>query len=421
MFTDQATITIRAGAGGNGCVSFHREKYVARGGPDGGDGGRGGDIIFTADAGMSSLESFRHKRHYRADNGEQGKGNNMHGKSAESLTIRVPAGTLVRDVETGRILADLYEKGQEKRVLSGGRGGKGNARFATPTRQAPNFSTPGDAGIERRVELELKLIADIGLVGLPNAGKSTLLAALTAAKPKIADYPFTTLSPNLGVMYVRDLAFVIADIPGLIEGAHEGAGLGDEFLRHIERTRLLLHVVDVSTWSGNDPLADFECIENELKQRSGELYALPRIVAANKIEIAEEGAREAFIEAVKARGMEVYPISAAAHMGLTPLSNALARRLAELPPPTRYLEETLDDLEEDKGAFSVSRGSDAAFIVSGPAIVRLLNRVNPDDADSMRYFQQALIKSGIVEALREAGAKEGDSVQMLEWEFDFVE
>lgn len=421
MFTDKATIFIKAGDGGNGCVSFHREKYVARGGPDGGDGGAGGDVVFVGDRNMSSLEGFRYKRHYRAENGEPGKGNNMSGKSGEPIVIRVPVGTLVRDVESGRVIADVNEAQSEKRVLRGGRGGRGNARFATPTRQAPNFSTPGDAVKERQAELELKTIADIGLVGLPNAGKSTLLAALTAAKPKIADYPFTTLSPNLGVMYANESSCVIADIPGLIEGAHEGAGLGFEFLRHIERTRLLLHIVDVSTWSGNDPIADFNCVEKELSEYSETLGGLPRIVAANKIEIADEDVLAEFGEMIKSRGLEVYPISAFTHMGLNTLKSALMRRLGELPPPARYEEETLDDLEEDASAFEVTRAPDAAFVVTGPAAMRLLNRADPDDYHSMRHFQQMLIKTGIVPALREAGAKQGDIVRMGEWEFEFLE
>jgi GTP-binding protein len=328
MFVDTAKIYVKAGDGGRGAVSFRREKYVPAGGPDGGDGGDGGDVIILADASMSTLMDLRHKRHYKAESGQPGGGANRHGRNGANEVIRVPPGTIVRDAETGEALADLATPGETVVVARGGRGGRGNARFATPTRQVPRFAQPGTAGEERWLELELKLLADVGLIGLPNVGKSTLISRMSAAKPKIADYPFTTLVPNLGVVDAQDgRSFVVADIPGLIEGAHAGAGLGHEFLRHVERTRLLVHVLDLAALD-RDPLSDFDVVQSELGLYSPDLAARPTLVAANKIDVPEGRARLGRVEEeLSSRGFKVYGVSAVTGEGVQKLVSALAAQL----------------------------------------------------------------------------------------------
>lgn len=421
QFIDRAKIVIKSGDGGDGCASFHREKYVAQGGPSGGDGGRGGDVIFVADPGLTTLIDFKFKRHFRAERGENGKAELSRGKDGEDLIIKVPVGTVVRDVETGAVIADMNKAGKTKTVLTGGRGGKGNARFATPTRQAPRFASPGAKTMEREVVLELKTIADVGLIGLPNVGKSTLLSVLTAAKPKIANYHFTTLTPNLGVVQRYEKSFVLADIPGLIEGASEGAGLGHEFLRHIERTRMLIHVVDVSGSEGRDPVEDYVSIRAELAAYSDKLISLPQIVAANKMDItgAEEGL-ELLKEYLEPLDVPIFPISAAAHQGLEQLLDATVRMLNTLPPVLEFEEEELEIKPQYEPGFAVTREDDGAFVVSGGDVQKILDTTDPNDETSMRRFQLLLQKSGIVQALKDAGATDGSTVRLGEWEFDFI-
>lgn len=420
QFVDKARIVIKSGSGGDGCAAFHREKYVAKGGPSGGDGGRGGDLIFEADQRMSTLLDFKFKRHFRAQNGEDGKAELMSGKDGEPLIVRVPVGTIVRDLETGAIIADMNEPGKQKLVLKGGNGGKGNARFATATKQAPRFAQPGRKTQDREVELELKTIADVGLVGLPSVGKSTILSVLTAAKPKIAAYHFTTLSPNLGVATRHGHSFVLADIPGLIEGAAEGAGLGHDFLRHIERTRMLVHVLDISGSEGRDPLEDYEKINLELTKFSPLLAAIPQIVAANKTDIpASEDNLLRFREAYPE--VEVFPVSAATVSGFDGLLDKVISILDTLPPATRYDEEELTIEPAYAPGFKVSKDDGGVYVVTGGDVDKLLDSTDPEDETSMRRFQQTLIKTGIIQALREMGAQDGDAVKMGEWEFDFVD
>ena len=422
QFIDKARIVIKAGNGGNGAAAFHREKYVARGGPSGGDGGKGGDVIFRADPQLSTLLEFKFQRFYRAQNGENGGQKLMHGKNAEDLVVRVPVGTVVRDLETGTVIADMNEAGKERTVLRGGRGGKGNARFATPTRQSPRFAQDGQKTLEREVELELKTIADVGLIGLPSVGKSTILSVLTAAKPKIAAYHFTTLTPNLGVATRYQRSFVLADIPGLIGGAAEGAGLGHDFLRHIERTRILVHVLDASGSEGREPLEDFEKINEELAKFSPKLMELPQVVALNKMDIpeAQDKLEELQAELAK-RGYASFPVSAAAVQGFDALLDDLVKRLDELPPILEYPEEELDIGPLYEAGFRIERGDDASYIVMGGDVQRLLDTTDPNDEVSMRRFQSMLVKLGIISALREMGAKDGDTICLGEWEFDFVD
>ncbi len=420
QFVDKARIVIKSGNGGDGCTAFHREKYVARGGPSGGDGGRGGDLVFRADPHMSTLLDFKYKRHYRAENGENGKSELMTGKNGANLTVSVPLGTIVRDIETGAVLADMSEPDKEKTVLLGGSGGRGNARYATATRQAPRFSQDGQKTLEREVELELKTIADLGIIGLPSVGKSTILSVLTAAKPKIAAYHFTTLSPNLGVCTRRGRSFVLADIPGLIEGAAEGAGLGHDFLRHIERTRMLLHVLDIAGSEGRDPLDDYEKINAELHKFSAQLAALPQLVAANKTDLpgAEENLarfKAAYPEA------PVFPVSAATAQGFDALLDKVLQTLDTLPPVLRFPEETLETESVYASGFTVSRADDGAYVVEGGDVDKLLDATDPNDESSMRRFQQVLVKSGMISALREMGAHDGDTIRLGEWEFEFVD
>ena len=420
-FIDKARITVRAGDGGNGFVSFHREKYIAAGGPDGGDGGCGGHIILQVDDNLSTLMDFRYKRKYTAEKGVDGSGQRKSGKDGKSLTIRVPRGTLVRDAETNEIIQDM--SGDEPYILCrGGKGGWGNTHFATPTRQAPRFAKSGLPGESHDVVLELKLLADVGLIGFPNVGKSTLLSVVSRANPKIANYHFTTLYPNLGVVYVDEgVSFVMADIPGIIEGANEGAGLGHDFLRHIDRCRLLVHVVDVSGCEGRDPVADFDAINQELRQYSPELAQRPQIVAANKTDIMPDDTLLAALRAhVEALGYPLYTISAAAHQGTRELTRAVAGRLAELPPVTVYeanyvkrppkvdMSQPLDITVEDN-----------VYSIEGPWLQRLIANTNFGDYESRNWFDRMLRESGLFDRLEAMGIRDGDLVSMYNLEFEY--
>lgn len=408
---------MKAGNGGNGCVSFHREKFVLKGGPDGGDGGVGGDIVLLADHNLHTLLDFRYRRKFEAENGEDGSSRRRTGKSGEPLVIKVPVGTVVREKESGEVVADMFEPGEQKLLLRGGRGGFGNARFATATRQAPNFAKPGIKTRWFEFQLELKTIADVGLVGYPNVGKSSLLAALTKARPKIADYHFTTLTPNLGIVSHQGQSFAMADIPGIIENAAEGAGLGLHFLRHIERTRLLLHVVDVSGSEGRDPVEDYRIINEELR-RFGQVVERPQLVVANKMDLP--GAEDNLPRLQEAAGdTPVFPISAVARQGFDPLLNQVVELLATLPPPERYEELSLLDEDLPTG-YEVSRQR-GSYLVTGPSMAQLIASVNFDDPESLLWFHRTLRRSGIIDALRQAGAQEGDTVQIDDMEFDFVE
>ncbi len=420
LFVDHVTVTAKAGNGGNGCVSFHREKFVLNGGPDGGDGGVGGNIVLLADGNMHTLLDFRFKSKYTAENGTDGAASRCTGKKGEDLIIKVPVGTVVKDQETGAVVADMFSPGQEKVLLKGGRGGWGNSHFATPTRQAPNFAKPGTKTEIHSFLLELKTIADVGLVGYPNVGKSTILSVVTAARPKIANYHFTTLTPNLGIVRHRSNDFVMADIPGLVEGASEGIGLGLDFLRHVERTRLLLHVVDISGSEGRDPIADYEQINKELSQY-GDLSARPQIVVCNKCDLPEsEENVKRMRDHLNSKDIPVFAVSAATRKGFDELMDATSRLLSTLPPPAPFeVEETPFEVEEKEG-FTVSK-TGGIYDVTGPAMVRLLDSVNFSEEESMNWFHRTLRRMGVIDALREAGAKEGDTVRIEDMEFDFVE
>lgn len=423
MFIDSAKIKIKAGDGGNGAVSFRREKYVAAGGPDGGDGGRGGNVVFQVDDNLSTLADFRYKRKYAAARGGDGRGNRCSGKKADDLLIRVPRGTLLRDAETGRLVADL--SGDEPQVIArGGRGGWGNSHFATPTRQVPNFAKPGTPGEEMELVMELKLLADVGLVGFPNVGKSTLISVVSEAKPNIANYHFTTLTPVLGVVRMGEgRSFVMADIPGLIEGASGGAGLGHQFPRHVDRCRLLLHVVDVSGSEGRDPKEDFRIINEELKKFNPELAERPMLVAGNKCDLTDDETVEEFRRFVEEQGYEFFPIMAAIAYEVQPLLNRISELLTKLPPILRYEPEPKELPKED--SFSGHRvqitKQDGVYLVEGDWLPQLIRSVNFDDYESLQYFQRVLISSGVIDALREAGVQEGDTVSMYDLEFDFME
>ncbi|QCX32478.1 GTPase ObgE [Caloramator sp. E03] len=422
MFVDVAKIFIKSGNGGNGAISFRREKYVPFGGPDGGDGGKGGDVVFLVDKNMRTLLDFKYKKKYEAERGQDGGKSNMFGKDGKDLIIKVPAGTVIRDAETNRVIADLTEDGQSVVVAKGGRGGRGNARFATPTRQAPDFAEPGMPGEEKWVTLELKLIADVGLIGFPNVGKSTILSMTTGAKPKIANYHFTTLTPNLGVVDMPGInSFVMADIPGLIEGAHEGTGLGIDFLRHIERTRLLIHVVDVSGIEGRDPIDDFNKINEELRLYSEKLASKPQIVAANKIDIMEDEENyERFKAEMEKKNLKVFKISAATNQGLRELMLYAAELLQSLPVEKEEVEEKYFP-EEKRFTYEIKRDDDGAFVITGSFVDRLLQSTNIYDSESLKYFHKVLEKRGIIQQLRDMGIEEGDIVRMNDFEFEFIE
>ena len=418
MFLDIATIFVKPGNGGDGAVSFHTEKYVAKGGPDGGDGGKGGDIVFVADANSSTLIDFRFAKHFRAENGANGSGKNCTGRSGQDLVIKVPRGTVVKDKQTGDVLADIFYDDSRVVLFKGGRGGKGNAHFATSRRKAPRFSQTGEKTVEVELTLELKTIADVGLVGFPNVGKSTLLSVVSAARPKIADYHFTTLTPNLGVVAYGDGSFVMADIPGLIEGASRGAGLGTRFLRHIERVRLIVHVVDVSGSEGRDPYEDFVKINNELREYSAKLAELPQIVCANKCDIADE---EQIAEFERRIGQKAIPVSAATRQGVDALLAAISARLAELPKQQPL--EVAERREEyvDPSSFKIDIDEDGAFVVTGPLVDKLTRTTILDDYGSFNYFQKRLTDAGVIDALLKAGMVEGDTVRIADTEFEYEE
>ncbi len=419
LFVDIIAITCKAGNGGNGCVAFHREKFVQQGGPDGGDGGRGGDIAFEASERMHTLMDFRYTRKFEAENGADGMSNMKTGRSGAPITIMVPRGTVVRDKQTGKVLLDLYGAGERKVLLRGGNGGWGNNHFATPTRQAPAFAKPGEKTEPRELLLELKSIADVGLVGFPNVGKSTILSVVTDAKPKIANYHFTTLQPNLGIVKQDEDSFVIADIPGLIEGASAGIGLGHDFLRHVERTRMLVHVLDIAGSEGRDPLQDYDAIMKELRQY-GDLATRPMIVAANKLDLCEDETNLCRLkEKLQDQSIPIFPISAATRQGLTQLLREVVRMLRELPPVEPFQEEELTD-EAPKQSFTIVRDGDT-FTVTGPSVDKLIASVNFADEQSLNWFHQTLRKWGIIDALREAGATEGVTVALNDIEFDFVD
>ena len=423
MFIDVAKIHIKAGDGGDGAVTFHREKYVANGGPDGGDGGKGGDIIFVADKHLTTLADFRYKKKYTAANGEKGGSNRCYGKSGENTVIKVPVGTVFKDTNTGRIMADLSD-GESFVAAKGGRGGWGNTHFATATSQIPRFSKSGSAGEEFDVTMELKLLADVGLLGYPNVGKSTLVSVVSQAKPKIANYHFTTLTPVLGVVRIdEECSFVMADIPGVIEGAGEGAGLGHQFLRHVERCRLLLHVVDVSGSEGRDPIEDFETINKELEVFSPELSTRPQIVVANKIDMVEPDALERFREYVKSIGLELFEICAPICEGTDALMKAVAARLSQLPPIIKYEAEELPEIEikTENNEFEIIKLDEGYFEVKAPFIEPLMDKTNPNDYEQLQYFQTVLEKSGIIEGLRKNGVENGDTVVIYDFEFDFLD
>lgn len=424
MFVDQAKIYIKAGDGGDGAVSFHREKYVAAGGPDGGDGGKGGDIVFVVDDNISNLIDFRYKRKYVAEKGQNGGGKNCSGRNAPDLVVKVPRGTVVKEIKSGRILADLST--DEPAVIAhGGKGGRGNAHFATSTRQIPKFAKPGFRGDEYEVMLELKLIADVGLVGFPNVGKSTLISVVSAAKPKIANYHFTTLTPVLGVVKIEEgKSFVMADIPGLIEGASEGVGLGHEFLRHVERCRLIVHVIDVSGSEGRDPIEDFKAINHELENFSMELVEAPQIVAANKSDMATPEQVERLRNYVEDQGLLFYEISAATTKGTKELMYGVWERLSVLPPVKQFeaqplTQEELDDKLISKKDFRVTV-EDGVYFVEADWLLDILRTANMDDYSSLQYFQNVLRTSGIIDKLEEMGIEEGDTVSIFDFEFEYL-
>lgn len=423
MFVDIANIHIKAGDGGNGKVSFHREKYVAAGGPDGGDGGHGGNVVFVADSNLSTLADFRYKRKYIAQAGQPGGASRCNGKSAPDLVLSVPKGTLVKDAETGRIIADISDD-EPVIVAKGGNGGWGNCHFATATRQIPKFAKPGIPGEELDITLELKLLADVGLIGFPNVGKSTFISVVSEAKPKIANYHFTTLVPTLGVVRIDDgKSFVMADIPGIIEGASEGLGLGHEFLRHVERCRLLVHVIDVAGSEGRDPIEDFEKINRELSSFSPELAEREQIVVANKCDLTDEETLKKVRSYFEERGYKYFECMAAIAEGTADVINCVAAELDKLPPILKYEAETApveDYTVEKKREFSLRVENGVFIIDNAPWLLKILETVDPDDYESLQYFQRTLHASGIIDALEKAGVKEDDIVSVYDIEFNYV-
>lgn len=428
-FSDKATIRIRSGDGGDGHVSFRREKYVANGGPDGGDGGRGGDLIFEVDPGINTLSDFRYKQKYFAGNGEPGGKRRCHGADGEDLVVKVPAGTIIREASTGQVITDMSYENEREVILKGGRGGKGNMNYATPTMQAPKYAQPGKPGIELEVILELKLIADVGLVGFPNVGKSTLLSNVSNAKPKIANYHFTTLDPNLGVVDLKGGGFVIADIPGLIEGAADGVGLGHDFLRHIERTRVIVHVVDAASVEGRDPVEDIRAINKELAEFNEELTKRPQIIAANKLDCLYGTDRENAVKKLKdefePQGIPVMPISAATKEGVTELLYKIKQLLDKNPGERivyeREYEIKLPDLSEEPYSVYLSEDEEDTYIVEGPRIERMLGYTNLDSERGFEFFQKFMKENGIIDELLELGMQEGDTVKLYGWQFEYYE
>ncbi len=422
MFVDKAKILIKAGNGGDGAVAFHREKYVASGGPDGGDGGRGGNIVFQVDDNISTLADFRYKRKYKAQNGENGRGSRCNGKKAPDLIIKVPRGTVIREVESGAVMADMSSD-EPFIAAKGGNGGWGNCHFATPTRQTPRFAKSGAPGEELEVSLELKLIADVGLLGFPNVGKSSFLSVVSEAKPIIGDYHFTTIIPVLGVVSMGpENSFVIADIPGLIEGAADGIGLGHEFLRHVERCRMLVHIVDVAGSEGRDPIEDFEKINDELVKFNPELAKCPQIVAGNKIDLATDEQLETFRNYIEGKGYEYYEICAPIRHNTKELINAVAKKLATLPPVKKYESEEipLEVMAQKKNSGFKVTVEDGVYIVEAEWLYKILLKTDPDDYSSLQYFQNVLQSSGIIDELIKQGIHEGDTVSIYDLEFDYI-
>lgn len=423
MFIDRAKINIKAGNGGNGCISFYRAKYITNGGPDGGDGGKGGDIIFEATDNMHTLLDFRYKRKYHAENGQDGGKNNCSGANASSIVIKVPVGTVVKEETSGKVVADMNKNGERRILIHGGRGGKGNQHFATPTRQAPRYAQPGKLAKELDVVLELKLMADVCLIGPPNVGKSSLLAMVTNANPKIANYHFTTLSPNLGVVrgnWGND--FVMADIPGIIEGAHEGAGLGHEFLRHVERTKVLIHVIDAASIEGDDPIEKFEKLNNELREYSEKLLERPQIVAANKTDLMGDDSEELnrIIKKLNEMGYEVFPVSAATGAGIEELITCAAKLLKDVPDVVFDQEfDPYEEVPEDHKVFEVIKHDDDYFEVVGKGVEKMFGYTNIDTEKGMAFFQNYIRENGIVAELENQGAKDGDTVRIYDLEFEY--
>ncbi|MGI6752479.1 MAG: GTPase ObgE [Anaerovoracaceae bacterium] len=424
MFMDRAKITIRSGKGGDGAVSFRREPFVPEGGPDGGDGGKGGDIIFRADSNMRTLLDFRYKKKYEAENGENGRKKKQFGKKGADLIINVPMGTVIIDDETGMVMKDLVDDGESFIAAKGGKGGKGNVNFKSSVRQAPNFAEAGGAAKERVVRLELKLIADVGLIGFPNVGKSTLLSVSTGAEPKIANYHFTTLTPNLGVVQLGNINYVMADIPGLIEGASKGSGLGLDFLKHIERTRLLVHIVDVSGSEGRDPIEDFEKINDEIKAYSARLAEKPQIVAANKMDIATGEQYERFRKYMDEKGYTLFPISAPIHQGVPQLLSAIGEKLSKMPILKEQYEEFYDierDDDEDNYRRIDCSIEDGVYVLEGKQLTKIFDSTNFNDMGSLRYLYRHVERNGAIERLKEMGIKSGDTIRIKDYEFYYYD
>lgn len=426
MFADRARITIKSGKGGDGHVSFRREKYVPNGGPDGGDGGKGGDIIFEVDPGLNTLVDFRQKRKYAAGPGEEGGKRNCHGKNGADLVIKVPAGTVIREADSGRVIADMSGDNQRQVILSGGRGGNGNQHYATSTMQAPNYAQPGQPAMELEVVLELKLIADVGLVGFPNVGKSTFLSRVTNATPKIANYHFTTLNPNLGVVDIEGASgFVIADIPGLIEGASEGVGLGLEFLRHIERTRVMIHIVDAASTEGRDPIADIYAINKELESYDKNMLSKPMVIAANKIDaLSDEAALMRLKEEFEPKGIRVFPMSAVTGQGVKELLYYVNDMLSKMESePVVFQQEYFPEIElgSDNTLGHTVTVEDGVYVIEGPQIDKMLGYTNLESEKGFLFFQNFMKEKGILDELKEAGITEGDTVRIYGWEFEYYE
>ncbi|MDM5302708.1 GTPase ObgE [Bacillus subtilis] len=428
MFIDQVKVYVKGGDGGNGMVAFRREKYVPKGGPAGGDGGNGGDVVFEVDEGLRTLMDFRYKKHFKAIRGEHGMSKNQHGRNADDMVIKVPPGTVVTDDDTKQVIADLTEHGQQAVIARGGRGGRGNTRFATPANPAPQLSENGEPGKERYIVLELKVLADVGLVGFPSVGKSTLLSVVSSAKPKIADYHFTTLVPNLGMVETDDgRSFVMADLPGLIEGAHQGVGLGHQFLRHIERTRVIVHVIDMSGLEGRDPYEDYVTINQELSEYNLRLTERPQIIVANKMDMPQAAENlEAFKEKLT-DDYPVFPISAVTREGLRELLFEVANQLENTPEFPLYDEEELTQnrvmytMENEEVPFNITRDPDGVFVLSGDSLERLFKMTDFSRDESVKRFARQMRGMGVDEALRERGATDGDIIRLLEFEFEFID
>lgn len=430
MFVDQVKIYVKGGDGGNGMVAFRREKYVPKGGPAGGDGGKGADVVFEVEEGLRTLMDFRYQRHFKAPRGEHGMSKNQHGKNSKDMIVKVPPGTVVTDAETNEIIADLVEHGQRAIIARGGRGGRGNSRFATPANPAPELSEHGEPGQERDVILELKLLADVGLVGFPSVGKSTLLSVVSSAKPKIAEYHFTTIVPNLGMVETEDgRSFVMADLPGLIEGAHSGVGLGHQFLRHIERTRVIVHVIDMAATEGRDPYEDYVTINTELQEYNLRLTERPQIIVANKMDMPEAEENLKIFKEKLTDDYPIYPISAITRQGLRDLLFAVADKIEQTPEFPLHEEElentgihrVLYKHESEQTEFVITRDPDGSFVVSGHAVERLFKMTDFSRDESIKRFARQLRGMGVDEALRERGAKNGDTVRLMDYEFEFLD